>query len=397
VTPTPQEPPTGGPEEDGPDGSPDDTDVHPRGWVHPDDRLWRHPSELAGSPALAILTPSDGDHRSRIMLAVGAAAALAAVAWTVILLSPASDHPPLSLRSGATSDAPMTTLAGQVYALPSVADQASQSIVQLRAVTAKGVVTMVGVAVAEGGLVATTADGLDGLRSIDMVGADGHLLRASVVGVDRDSDLALVNVPDDLPVAPFADDVALSDGSADMTLSMSAPSTTTMTLRCTPGAVTAVGAAIVAGPANGMPSITSTASGIPEESGDPLLDPSGAVIGILYGDKSTTPTFLPAQLVLGVADDLRSSGRVSHGWLGVDGSDTLSTGGARVASVIAGSPASGVLRPGEVITGIGSLPVRSMADLRARLYVLSPDTPVVLSVLDGSVTRLVDVTLSASP
>jgi hypothetical protein len=38
-----------------------------------------------------------------------------------------------------------------------------------------------------------------------------------------------------------------------------------------------------------------------------------------------------------------------------------------------------------------------MADLRARLYVLSPDTPVVLSVLDGSVTRLVDVTLSASP
>ena len=38
-------------------------------------------------------------------------------------------------------------------------------MVQLRAVTSHGVVSLAGVAVAEGGLVATTADGLSGLRS----------------------------------------------------------------------------------------------------------------------------------------------------------------------------------------------------------------------------------------
>jgi hypothetical protein len=38
-----------------------------------------------------------------------------------------------------------------------------------------------------------------------------------------------------------------------------------------------------------------------------------------------------------------------------------------------------------------------MADLRARLYVLAPHATVGLSVLDGSTTRVVDVTLSTSP
>jgi putative serine protease PepD len=395
VTPGPQEPSKGEPDDEGPDGPADDIDGFPRGWIHPDDRLWRHPSELASSPAEVLLVQPDGDRRARIMIVVGAVAALAAVAWTVILLSPSSDHPPSALVGGA--DSPVTTLAGDVQALPKAALSASQAMVQLRAVTATGVITMVGVAVAEGGVVATTADGLTGLRSIAMVGNGGRLLRASVVAIDKGSDVALINVPDDVPVAPFADDAALAAGSPDLTLSMLAPSTTAMMLRCTPGLITAVGTPVAAGPALGMASITSTAPGAPPEPGDLLLNPDGAVIGILYGPDSTKPVFLPTSLVLGVADDLRSASRVSHGWLGVDGPNTATTTGAPVAAVVAGSPAQGVLHAGEVITGIGSYPVRSMAELRARLYVLAPQTNVVLSVVDGTVTRIVDVTLSPSP
>ena len=47
-------------------------------------------------------------------------------------------------------------------------------MVQLRADTSHGVVSLVGVAVAEGGLVATTADGLTGLQSLCMIGSDGR-------------------------------------------------------------------------------------------------------------------------------------------------------------------------------------------------------------------------------
>jgi S1-C subfamily serine protease len=397
VTPSLHDPPAGEPEDEGPDGFGDESDVNWRGWIDPEDRLWRHPSELAGSSPEPTLAPTGVDHRARTMIAVGAVAALAAVVWTVILLSPPSVHPPLQTDRGSTSDSPVSTLAGDVEAIPNVAAAAGQAMVQLRAVTPHGVLTMIGVAVADGGLVVTTADGLSGLRSIDMVGPGGRLLRASVVGIDHDSDLALINVPDDLPVAPFSDDAAVTPGTADMTLTMTTPNATSMAVRCTPGLVTGVADAIVVGPADGMPSITSTAPGVAEESGDLLLDPSGAVIGILYDDESTAPTFLPTALVLGVADDLRSSNQVVHGWLGVDGVDTSSIVGARVTSVVTGSPADGILQPGDVITGIGSWPVRSMAELRARLYVLAPDTTVALSVLSGSVAHVVDVTLSASP
>jgi len=331
------------------------------------------------------------------MIVVGAVAALAAVAWTVILLSPSSDRPPSELLSGNGSDSPVTTLAGDIQALPKAALSASRAMVQLRVVTATGVITLVGVGVAEGGLVATTADGLNGVRSIAMIGNGGRLLRASVVAVDKASDVALVNVPDDVPVAPFADDASLAAGSPDMTLSMVAPSTTTMALRCTPGLITAVGTPVAVGPALGMASITSTAPSAPPEAGDLLLNSAGAVVGILYGPDASRPVFLPTSLILGVTDDLRSKSRVTHGWLGVDGPDSVTTTGATVAAVVAGSPAEGMLHPGETITGIGSYPVRSMAELRARLYVLAPETAVVLSVLDGTVTRIVDVTLSPSP
>jgi hypothetical protein len=224
VTPSRQDPPFGGPDDDGQDGPTDDFDVPLRGWIDPEDRLWRHPSEIApqgqgaqfDSPAPSLLH----HHRSTAMVLVGAGAVLAAMAWVVILLSPSSDRPMVSDGGGAMTDAPLTTLASNRETIPNAASAAGQSLVQLRASTSHGVVSLVGVAVAEGGLVATTASSLNGLRSIDMVGSDGKLLRSSVVGVDRDSDVALVNVPDDVPVAPFADDNSLGTGSGDMTLSM---------------------------------------------------------------------------------------------------------------------------------------------------------------------------------
>ncbi len=67
------------------------------------------------------------------------------------------------------------------------------------------------------------------------------------------------------------------------------------------------------------------------------------MVGILYGPGSgTSPvTYLPSDLVVGVADDLRSQNRVVHGWLGVEGTDAPDGAGARVAKVQSGGPAVG--------------------------------------------------------
>jgi S1-C subfamily serine protease len=369
-----------------------------RGWIDPQDRLWRHPSELAAGPLLAAAPPARSARHSRAMLLVGAAAALAAVAWVIVLLSPASDRPPEASGTNGSADSPLTTLAASTEGVPAVAGPASHAMVQLRANTSHGTVSMVGVAVAEGGLVATTADGLSGLRSLNMVGADGRELRSSVVAVDPTSDLALIDVPDDVPVAPFADDATLGAGSGDLTLSMSDLTGATPALHCTPGTVSALNTAIPSGPADGMPGITTSVPALPVQSGDPLLNAQGAVIGILYRSGTTgAATFLPTNLVLGVADDLRSSGRVDHGWLGVEGGNASGTPGALVAALMSGSPAAGRLHAGEVIEALDATPIRTMADLRARLYVLPPHTTVALTVGDGASIQVVDVTLSSSP
>jgi serine protease Do len=333
------------------------------------------------------------------MLLVGAMAVAAAAVWMGILLTQDVPQSTKTSVSDAASDAPLTTLAGSSTPIPAVAMAAGDAMVELRATTDHGTFTLVGVAVAEGGQVATTASDLSGLRSIDMVGPDGRLLHSSVVAIDHKSDIALVNVPDDLPVPAFSDDVGLSNGSVDMTLTTATTSSGAVTLRATPGTVAAIGQAIPSGPASGMPGITSSALGVPARAGDLLLNGSGAVLGIYYpGDTaSSASTFLPTELVLGVADDLRSSGQVNQGWLGISGSDASGQAGVDVAQVTPGSPAAGHLQPGDVVASLNSVPIRTMADLRGRLYVLAPSTKVTLSVHQGGTSDVVGVTLSASP
>jgi len=272
-------------------------------------------------------------------------------------------------------------------------------MVELQATTAHGTVTLIGVAVAEGGLVATTADLLAGTRRIVMVGPGGKFEPASVVATDTASDVALVNVPENLPVAPFSDDANLNGGSPDLTLTFVPAGGSAVALHCTPGSVTGVGAAIVGGQAGGMPSITSSTQAGTVTAGDPLLNAGGDVVGIRYEPtpgSSSPVTFLPSSLVVGVADDLRSRNRVVHGWLGVSGSDAPGNAGAKVDVVHADGPAVGRLQAGQVIDAVNGGPVRTMAELRARLYVLAPGTAVAISVQQASGPKVVGITLAGS-
>jgi S1-C subfamily serine protease len=338
------------------------------------------------------------------MVLIGVAAVMAGVAGVLFLLSPATSHPGTAFTHDTTESASITTQAGAGNAVPAAADAAGRALVQLRAITTHGPVSLIGVAVAEGGLVVTTADSLGDGRILDFVGGGGRLEPASLVAIDRQSDVALVNVPEDLPVAPFADDASLAPGAPDLMLSLVPAGGNTLALHCTPGSVAAVGAPIAGGPADGLSAITSTPSAAPASpappasGGEPLLNATGQVMGILYpGATSASPTtFLPAQLVLGVADDLRSSNRVVHGWLGVDGGDAAGGAGALVSTVDATGPAAKVLRAGEVIVAVDAQPVRTMAELRARLYVLAPGTNVAVSVQIGTGIKVVDVMLGPS-
>jgi putative serine protease PepD len=276
-------------------------------------------------------------------------------------------------------------------------------MVSLQATTAHGTVTLVGVAVAEGGMVVTTANLLNGVQRIDMIGPGGKLEQASVVGMDATSNVALVNVPVDVPVAHFADDGDLGGGAPDIALAYEPSGGSTVEIAATPGTLSAVatGSSSAVCPDSGMAAITSSPGPSAQTAGEPLLDASGAVIGILCqtAPGSSAVTFLPTQLVVGVADALRSGNRVAPGVLGVEGSDVPGGAGAKLMTVPSGTPAWGRLQAGEVITAVNQLPVRTFAELRARLYVLQPGTPVTLVVQGAPGTsgpKAVGVTLGKS-
>jgi putative serine protease PepD len=405
VSDTPEQPEGGesGPDEGGGTGS-EGPESPQRGWIDPDDRLWRHPSEVAGPAVgapLVLNAPPRHSYRSVVMVLVGVFAVMAVVAWIIVLLSPASQHP---LGGGATddtvADAPVSTLAGTQNSVPPAAESVGHSMVELQATTSHGTVSLVGVAVAEGGVVATTADVLRGVQRVVMVGPGGKPEPATVVATDGASDIALVNVPQDLPVASFESDSALSSGMSVLTLSYVPAGGRTIALHSTPGSVTTVGMAIAQGPAGGMPSITSSTPAPLVSPGQPLVTASGQVVGILYDPApgtSSADTFLPSDLVVGVADDLRSRDRVVHGWLGVSGTDAPGDAGAMVESVETHGPSANRLVPGDVIVAVNSSPIHTMAELRASLYVLAPGTSIALTVEGTTGSKTVDVTLSASP
>jgi S1-C subfamily serine protease len=400
----PDEPENGEPGRDEGGADPEEPESPLRGWIDPDDRLWRHPSEqvpvVTSGPVLS--PPPKHRYRGPLMVFIGAGAVAAVGIFLAVLLSPTSQPPLQATGRNAASADTLTTLTGPESGVPAADQTAAKSTVELQAVTTHGTVTLIGVAVAEGGLVVTTSDLLSDVRSIAMVGAGGKLEPASIMATDATSDIALVNVPEDVPVAPFSDDSTLAGGAPDTVLGLVPAAGTAAALHATSGSVTAVATDIASGPADGMAAITSSPALAADAAGDPLLNAGGFVVGILCDPQSPTAsaaTFLPTQLVVGVADDLRSGSRVEPGWLGVKGSDVADGAGAKVDSIYSDSPAAGHLQVGEVIVAVDAQPVRTFAELRSRLYVMAPGSTARLSVQGVPGTsgiKVLSVTLSSA-
>ena len=113
---------------------------------------------------------------------------------------------------------------------------------------------------------------------------------------------------------------------------------------------------------------------------------------------ASAATFLPTQLVVGVADDLRSATGSSRAGWGSRGATPAAGPGRRCDGTYANSPAAAHLQAGEVIVAVNAQPVRSFAELRSRLYVEPPGSSVDLSVQGvpgASGTKAVVVTLAS--
>ncbi len=258
-----------------------------------------------------------------------------------------------------------------------VAERLSPAIVRLDVDGANGPATGSGVLYRDDGLLLTSAHVVAGTDAIDVVLTDGRTFDGHLVGSDPLTDVALVRIDGDhLPVAVLGTAEGLEVGAPTIAIGSplgfeGGPSVTT-------GVISAVQRRIEAAGGDALHGMIQTDAPIaPGSSGGALVDASGAVIGITTAVASEPGGRFgfatPIDLARRVADQLLATGRMVHGWLGVEGTDLTSEqasamnvpGGAVVRTVAAGSPAAlAGLAAGDVITEVDGHEVRSISGCR---------------------------------
>lgn len=405
------------PDDFGLPGSGGEADAPQRGWLPPEDRLWRHPSELrAGAGAdTATRRPRQVNRWVAATVGVVGAATVATVA-VAVTRGPAGSGPVTAVTIAASdttfatspAHAPSATHAGSVSIgadVVQIVASARPSMVTLLSSGGSGAARATGVVLPGGMLVATAASAVGTTTRFTVVGADGRRQTGELVGADARSGIAVLRLAEQLTAASFADEVVSAHELAVAACLCGSSASRTSSTDMADVAVGMVHEVGTAATLDGGPSLVDAIEAeMPlgaSSWGSVLLDDQGQVLGILDGERNVGDDvfgyFVPAPLAVGVADELAKDHRVARGWLGIVCADAPS-GGAQVTTVLAGGPAAVAgLHTGDVVEAVDARPVSSLADLQAELYTTTPGTRLLLTVLRGEGVTTVPVTAQATP
>jgi len=256
-----------------------------------------------------------------------------------------------------------------------------------------------GVIIDAGGIIVTNYHVVAQGGEIDVALADGRRFKARLVGADAASDLAVLAIDaKDLPAADWADSDEVEVG--EMAWAIGNPFGLDRTI--TYGIVSAVGRRALAD--NPFQEFLQTDASInPGNSGGPLVDVHGHVIGIttaIVGKGFRGIGFaIPSNTARRVSDEIRATGHVERGYLGMALKDpppgSVAPAGAVVAAVEPRSPAVAAgVRPGDVVvsfdgeaitepTSLVLLLTRAPVGVEVPMGVLRDGEPLTLTVRVG--------------
>jgi putative serine protease PepD len=257
------------------------------------------------------------------------------------------------------------------------------------------------------GHVVTAAHVVEGASSISVKFQDGTTRTAKVLGTDEATDVAVLSVdPSGLTLHPLALGSSASLSIGDQVAAIGDPFTYDRSLST--GVVSGLDRTISA--PNGFTvahAIQTDAALNPGNSGGPVLDVSGRVIGIVdqiatNGSSQTSSGVgfaVPIDLVRSELSRLETGQTVRHAYLGVSTSDVgTGTAGALIQSVSSSGPAAAAgLRSGDVVTRIGSATIKGTNDLVAAVAAHAPGDRVQVTVKRGANTQTMTVTLGTQP
>lgn len=236
---------------------------------------------------------------------------------------------------------------------------------------------------------------------------------ATLVGCDPKTDLAVLRIDaPDLQPLTFGDSDALEVG--DWVVAVGAPFGLAQTV--THGIVSAKGRSRVAGVDISYQDFIQTDAAInPGNSGGPLLNLRGEVVGVntaiaTHGDgvNAGIAFTIPANMAVKVAEQLKTSGRVTRGYLGivplplaqsdVDIFGLPDARGILVDQIVRDSPAGrGGLQVEDVIVAINDRPVESYEHFRAMVADLRPDERARLRVVRDRQVKQLAVRMGEQP
>jgi serine protease Do len=256
-----------------------------------------------------------------------------------------------------------------------------------------------GFIISEDGYILTNNHVVNGADKVSVRMTTGDVYDAEVIGTDPGTDIAVVKIEGkDFPVVEFGDSDELKVG--EWVLAIGSPFNFEYSV--TAGIVSAKGRAL-GGTDRYVPFIQTDVAINPGNSGGPLFNMDGEVVGInsqIYtrsGGFMGVSFAIPINIAMKVAKQLKETGEVQRGWLGVEmyppfnedielaRSMGLSRAeGALIARVLPDSPAEEAgLKADDVLIEVDGHPVRRYSDVPPLIGAFSPGDKVRLKVIRG--------------
>ncbi|MGE5140518.1 MAG: S1C family serine protease [Rudaea sp.] len=279
--------------------------------------------------------------------------------------------------------------------------------------TPSGIAEGSGVIIDAQGHIVTNQHVIDSAQKIEVVFSDGSRATAKLVGSDSLSDLAVLQVSGKVPAfLSLGDSSALQLGETVIAIGSPLGS---YRGSVTVGVVSGVNRSVQGADQEGL--IQTDAAINHGNSGGPLLNLAGQVIGINTlvvqntnnGDIAEGLGFaIPSNIVSAVSKQLIAGGKVQYPFVGVtyqpvtpESASVLNLtvqSGVLVSQVTSGSPASKAgIQQNDVITAIDGVKIDESHSLRSILFQHKPGDKVTMTVLRGSQTLSLQVTLAARP
>ncbi len=268
-----------------------------------------------------------------------------------------------------------------------------------------------GVIVNTEGYLLTNFHVVEGAEEIVVLLRDGREAKASLVGTDEDSDLAVLKITlDNLTAIPLRANNDIQVG--DVALAIGNPFGVGQTV--TQGIISATGRFGLG--LNRYENFIQTDAAInPGSSGGALVDAYGNLVGINTAvlDKTNTGTSvgigfaIPADTAITALNDIVKHGRVVRGWLGIEArplsaqqieNSGLSNNGMIVSAIYNNGPAHKAgLMPGDVITHINQQPVNDGRLSILQVAQIAPGEAITIKVLRSGAELELTATMGTRP